>query len=96
MFPGPLPSGCRNWAGDERQRFLGSWPEWKERGERLREGVSLIRKLWESDEYFDWKGEYFDAEKVYLYTRPAGRIEIMSLRVESMQRESWVRWAIIS
>ena len=76
MFPGRFLLGVGTGQAMSEQRFLGSWPEWKERGERLREGVSLIRKLWESDEYFDWKGKYFDAEKVYLYTRPAGRIEI--------------------
>jgi alkanesulfonate monooxygenase SsuD/methylene tetrahydromethanopterin reductase-like flavin-dependent oxidoreductase (luciferase family) len=76
MFPGRFLLGVGTGQAMSEQRFLGEWPEWKQRAERLREGVSLMRKLWESEEYFDWKGRYFSVDKVYLYTRPVSKIEI--------------------
>jgi len=77
MFPGRFFLGVGTGQAMSEFRFLGNWPEWKERGERLREGLKLIRKLWESTDYFDWDGMYFKAEKIYLYTRPRGKIPIV-------------------
>ena len=76
LFPGRFALGVGTGQAMSEFRFLVKWPEWKERGERLREGLSLIRKLWDSEDYFDWDGKYFRAEKLYLYTRPAGKIPI--------------------
>jgi G6PDH family F420-dependent oxidoreductase len=76
MFPGRFLLGVGTGQAMSEQRFMGRWPEWKERGERLREGVELIRKFWTEDTYFDWRGKYFAAEKLYLYTRPARPIDI--------------------
>ncbi|MDA4114908.1 MAG: LLM class flavin-dependent oxidoreductase, partial [Thaumarchaeota archaeon] len=76
MFPGRFLLGVGTGQAMSEERFLGRWPDWKERGARLREGISLIRKLWEAGDYFDWEGAYFRASKIYLYTRPAGPIEI--------------------
>ncbi|MFE5285337.1 glucose-6-phosphate dehydrogenase (coenzyme-F420) [Nocardia sp. NPDC056611] len=45
------------------------WPEFKERFARLREAVSLMRKLWtESDVSFE--GEHFTTVKANIYDRP--------------------------
>jgi len=76
MFPGRFVLGVGTGQAMSEQRFMESWPGWKERGERLEEGLKLIRKLWTEDRYFDWKGKFFPMEKMYLYTRPAGPIDV--------------------
>jgi G6PDH family F420-dependent oxidoreductase len=87
MFPGRFLLGVGTGQAMSEERFMGSWPDWKERGERLREAIELIRKLWTEPTYFDWKGDYFPADKLYLYTRPAGRIDIyVSARGRSAAR----------
>jgi G6PDH family F420-dependent oxidoreductase len=77
MFPHRFILGVGTGQAMSEYRFLGRWPEWKERGERMREGLQLIRKLWDSEDYFDWDGKYFSASKIYLYTRPAGKIPVV-------------------
>jgi coenzyme F420-dependent glucose-6-phosphate dehydrogenase len=76
MFPGRFLLGVGTGQAMSEQRFMGRWPEWKERGERMREAIMLIRKLWTETSYFDWQGTYFPAKKVFLYTRPAGKLDI--------------------
>jgi alkanesulfonate monooxygenase SsuD/methylene tetrahydromethanopterin reductase-like flavin-dependent oxidoreductase (luciferase family) len=41
------------------------WPPWQERIDRLVEGIGLIRKFWESKDYFDFRGKYFKMKQVY-------------------------------
>ena len=76
MFPGRFVLGVGTGQAMSEERFLGRWPDWKERGERLREALQLMRKFWTATEYFDWEGKYFAAKKLYLYTRPAGSVEV--------------------
>jgi coenzyme F420-dependent glucose-6-phosphate dehydrogenase len=76
MFPGRFLFAVGTGQAMSEERFLGRWPDWKERGERLREALGLMMKFWESEDYFDWDGKYFPAKKLYLYTRPAGKIDI--------------------
>lgn len=76
MFPGRFLLGVGTGHAMSEQRFLGGWPEWRERADRLREGVALMRRLWTENSYFDWDGRYFKANKIHLYTRPAGEIEV--------------------
>jgi G6PDH family F420-dependent oxidoreductase len=76
MFPGRFLLGVGTGEAMNEQRFMGRWPDWKERGGRLLEGIELIRKLWTEERYFDWHGTYFSVDKVFLYTRPAGPIDI--------------------
>ena len=76
LFPGRFLLGVGTGQAMSEERFLGRWPDWKERGERLREALALMRRFWTADDYFDWDGKYFPAKKLYLYTRPAGKIEL--------------------
>jgi coenzyme F420-dependent glucose-6-phosphate dehydrogenase len=76
MFPGRFLLGVGTGQAMSEERFLGRWPDWKQRGDRLREALELMRKFWTAEDYFDWDGKYFPAKKLYLYTRPAGRVEI--------------------
>lgn len=77
LFPGRFLLGVGTGeALNERPFWNGGWPEWKERMERLTEGIRLIRKLWESPEPFSFHGKYFRSEFLLLYTRPRTRIPV--------------------
>lgn len=54
----------------------GFWPPLRERIERTVEGIELIRKVWESDDYFRHKGKHFDSF-FYLYTKPDRPIPLL-------------------
>jgi coenzyme F420-dependent glucose-6-phosphate dehydrogenase len=51
------------------------WPEFKERFARLRESVTLIRKLW-SEDRVTFEGQYYRTEKATIYDRPATPLPI--------------------
>lgn len=77
MYPGRFLLGVGSGeALNERPFWNGRWPKWDERMERLVEGISLIRKLWESDEPFAFKGKYYSADFYLLYTKPRKKIPI--------------------
>jgi coenzyme F420-dependent glucose-6-phosphate dehydrogenase len=77
MYPGRiLTSVGTGEAVNEAPFWNGAWPGWKERMDRLCEGVSLMRKMWASPEPFDFEGEYFKAGFLYLYTRPRTKMDI--------------------
>jgi coenzyme F420-dependent glucose-6-phosphate dehydrogenase len=46
-----------------------AWPEQKERFARLKEAVTLIRRLW-TDERVTFEGEYFRTDRATVYDRP--------------------------
>ena len=50
--------------------FPLGWPPFQDRMGRLVESVALIRKLWQSGDYFDFEGDYFPMRQVFLYTKP--------------------------
>src|ERR687883_684060 len=45
------------------------WPDFKERYARLREAVTLMRKLW-SEEFVDYQGAYYRTQGATIYDRP--------------------------
>ena len=47
----------------------GEWPEFKERFARLREAITLMRRLWTEDRV-DFDGEYFHTKNAAIYDRP--------------------------
>ncbi len=51
------------------------WPEPKERTARLKESLTLIRKLW-SEERVSFEGQYYRTEKATIYDRPEHRVPI--------------------
>lgn len=77
MYPGRfiLTVGTGE-AVNEATFFPQGWPPWKERTDRLVEGVDLIRRLWSSKEYFDFNGNYFKQRQVFLYTKPRTQLKI--------------------
>jgi len=56
--------------------FFGFWPKWNERLERLIESLKLVRELWKEDYHFDFRGKYFPAKQIFLYTKPKTQVGI--------------------
>ena len=78
MYPGRFLLGVGSGEAMSEVRFMsdGKWPPWRDRMDRLIEGISLMRKLWGSQEFFSFSGKYFSMKDVFLYTKPKTRIEI--------------------
>src|SRR5579872_2612697 len=59
MYPGRFKLGVGTGEAVNEAMFLPSgWPRWKERTNRLVEGVELMRKMWSSGSFFDFTGSY--------------------------------------
>ncbi|MEM4219617.1 MAG: LLM class flavin-dependent oxidoreductase [Candidatus Caldarchaeum sp.] len=56
----------------------GYWPSSKERLERLKEAIKLIRMCWQSNDYFTFKGAFFNSF-FYLYDKPSKPIPIIGV-----------------
>lgn len=70
MFPGRVILGIGTGESLNEVPATGiAWPEMKERSARLREAVTLIRKLW-SEERVSFEGEYYRTENATIYDRP--------------------------
>jgi coenzyme F420-dependent glucose-6-phosphate dehydrogenase len=52
------------------------WPEFKERWARLREAVTLMRRLW-SEERVSYTGTYYKTQSATIYDRPPGGIPLL-------------------
>jgi len=52
------------------------WPEFKERWARLREAVTLMRKLW-SEERVTYTGTYYKTQMATVYDRPPGGVPLL-------------------
>lgn len=46
------------------------WPEYPERRERTREGLEIVRTLWEELGFHDYDGEFWSLDGAKLYTNP--------------------------
>src|SRR5438128_7700647 len=76
MFPGRVVLGVGTGEGlNEVPATAVQWPEVKERFARLREAISLIRKLW-SEERVTFAGEYYRTESATIYDRPETMVPI--------------------
>jgi coenzyme F420-dependent glucose-6-phosphate dehydrogenase len=77
MYPGRFSLGVGSGeAINEARFFANGWPNWNERIERLNEAVTLMRRMWQEKDYFDFDGKYFATKELYLYTRPKTNIPI--------------------
>ncbi len=70
LYPGRFALGLGSGEAMNERRFMGSWPKWEERMERLIEAVELIKRLWTEKDYFDFNGKYFKMEMVMYHLRP--------------------------
>jgi coenzyme F420-dependent glucose-6-phosphate dehydrogenase len=76
MFPGRVILGVGTGESLNEVPATGmQWPEMKERFARLRESVSLIRKLWTEDR-LTFEGEYYKTEKATIYDKPSTMVPI--------------------
>lgn len=76
MFPGRVILGVGTGESLNEVPATGMhWPEMKERFARLRESISLIRKLW-TEERVSFDGEYYKTAKATIYDRPQQMVPI--------------------
>lgn len=75
-WPGRFRIGIGSGEAVNELPFMGRWPAWEERMERLVEGLEFMRRLWTSPRYFDFKGKYFPMKDAFLYVKPKTRIEV--------------------
>jgi len=70
MFPGRVILGVGTGEGLNEVPSTGmKWPEMKERFARLREALTLIRKLW-SEDHVTFEGEYYQTLNATIYDKP--------------------------
>ena len=70
MFPGRVILGVGTGESLNEVPATGAeWPEIRERFARLREAVTLIRKLW-SEERVTFEGKFYRTENATIYDRP--------------------------
>ncbi|MBV9248671.1 MAG: glucose-6-phosphate dehydrogenase (coenzyme-F420) [Acetobacteraceae bacterium] len=76
MFPGRVILGVGTGEGLNEVPSTGmKWPEMKERFARLREALTLIRKLW-AEERVTFEGQYYRTESATVYDKPAQPVPI--------------------
>jgi coenzyme F420-dependent glucose-6-phosphate dehydrogenase len=76
MFPGRVILGVGTGEGLNEVPATGmKWPETKERFARLREALTLIRRLWTEDR-LSYEGEYYRTESATIYDKPKAPVPI--------------------
>jgi coenzyme F420-dependent glucose-6-phosphate dehydrogenase len=72
MYPGRAIVGVGSGEAMNEARFFqnSNFPKWQERIERLSEACTLMKKLWRSEDYFNFDSKYFSMKEVFLYTKP--------------------------
>ena len=76
LFPGRVILGVGTGEGLNEVPSTGMvWPEMKERFARLREAISLIRKLWAED-HVTFAGEYYRTQNATIYDKPGAFLPI--------------------
>jgi len=76
MFPGRIVLGVGTGESLNEVPAIGlQWPEAKERFARLREAVTLIRRLW-SEDRLTFEGTYYRTVRATIYDRPPTRVPI--------------------
>jgi coenzyme F420-dependent glucose-6-phosphate dehydrogenase len=76
LFPGRLILGVGTGESLNEVPATGNpWPEFKERFARLREAITLIRRLW-TEERVTFEGEYYRTLNATIYDRPATPLPI--------------------
>ncbi|MXV60488.1 LLM class flavin-dependent oxidoreductase [Natronorubrum sp. JWXQ-INN-674] len=74
-YPGRLEFGVGTGEALNEARFYdGDWPDWGTLAGMLIESIDVMETLWESDEYVDHDGKYYQYDEMKLYTKPRTRI----------------------
>ena len=76
LFPGRVILGVGTGESLNEVPSTGmAWPEMKERFARMREAISLIRKLWAEDRV-SFEGQYYKTANATIYDKPDGPVPI--------------------
>jgi coenzyme F420-dependent glucose-6-phosphate dehydrogenase len=76
MFPGRIVLGIGTGESLNEVPSTGmAWPDFKERFARLREAVTLIRRLW-TEERLTFEGQFYRTQSATIYDRPATPVPI--------------------
>jgi coenzyme F420-dependent glucose-6-phosphate dehydrogenase len=76
LFPGRVILGVGTGESLNEVPAIGiEWPAFKERFGRLRESITLIKRLW-TEERVTFEGEYYRTDKATIYDRPAAPVPI--------------------
>ncbi len=76
MFPGRVVLGVGTGESLNEVPAIGmKWPETKERFARLREAITLIRRLWR-EEHVTFEGEYYRTQDATIYDKPGKPVPI--------------------
>lgn len=76
MFPGRVVLGIGTGEGLNEVPSTGQpWPEFKERYARMRESVTLMRRLW-SEDRLTFDGTYYKTENATIYDKPEQMVPI--------------------
>jgi G6PDH family F420-dependent oxidoreductase len=76
MYPGRFNLGVGVGEALNEAHFVEEYPDWHTRAEMLIETLELMDRLWNSDRYVRHDGEYFQYDRLKLYTRPKEEIPI--------------------
>jgi coenzyme F420-dependent glucose-6-phosphate dehydrogenase len=77
LYPGRVMLGVGTGESLNEVPSIGiEWPEFKERWARLREAVTLMRRLW-SEERVSYEGTYYRTRTATIYDRPPGGIPLL-------------------
>ena len=76
LFPGRVMLGIGTGESLNEVPPIGiAWPDFRERYARLRESVTLMRRLW-SEEFVSHEGTYYRTHNATVYDRPAGGVPL--------------------
>lgn len=70
LFPGRFRLGVGTGERLNEHPFVEEWPDWSGRARALVESIEIMRTYWDTDDFFDYDGEYFEFDPVYPYERP--------------------------
>jgi len=76
LFPGRVMLGIGTGESLNEVPPIGiAWPDFRERYARLRESVTLMRRLW-SEDFVSHEGTYYRTHNATVYDRPAGGVPL--------------------
>lgn len=77
MYPDRFHLGVGVGEALNEAHFLdGQWPDWGHRAGMLIESIEVMRRLWRSEDFVTFDGEFYSYDGIKLYTPPAGKIDI--------------------
>ena len=84
MFPDRVVLGVGTGEGLNEVPATGmAWPETKERFARLREAMTLIRKLW-SEDHLTFEGEFYRTKDATIYDKPKDKVNGLLVSVTGL------------